>query len=73
MPDAINAAILEKMEADPAFAAALDTADSAEAAMAVLSEAGFNVQPGKVKARELTDKELESVAGGRLAPWVIYP
>ena len=62
--------INQKMESDPAFAAALMAVKNAQEELRVLQEAGFQLTGEDVKrmhevgCTELSDDELDNVAGG---------
>ena len=62
--------INQKMESDPAFAAALKAVKNAQEELKVLQEAGFQLTGEDVKrmhevgCTELSDDELDNVAGG---------
>jgi len=65
--------LIKKMASDSAFRQSLQSADSKEARKAILAKAGFaDVSADDVKTvaksegTELTDEQLESVAGGRM-------
>ncbi len=64
-------AVLDRMEADPAFAERVKAAGSPEASLALLHEEGFDVSTGDLRdatldryADELTPEQLDAVAGG---------
>ena len=62
--------INQKMESDPAFAAALKAVKNVQEELKVLQEAGFQLTQEDVKrmheagCAELSDDELDNVAGG---------
>ena len=62
-------AFLEAVKADAALQEKLKAATDADAAVAIAKEAGFVISAAELMARrseaiDLTDAELESVAGG---------
>ena len=61
-------ALVARLASDPAFASALGAAASADDAQRIAAEHGFDVTTGELAAapieRELSDADLESVAGG---------
>ncbi len=61
-------ALTARLASDPAFAAALTAAASAEDAQRVAAEHGFDVTAGELAAAtsdgDLSDADLERVAGG---------
>ena len=63
-------ALIARLASDPTFASALSAATTAEDAQRVASEHGFDVTPAELTALasngELSDADLESVAGGNL-------
>jgi len=69
-------AFLEAVKADAALQEKLKAATDADAAVAIAKEAGFVISAAELMARQseaidLTDEELESVAGGAgLQPFV---
>ncbi len=70
----IKEQIQQKINNDPAFAAALKAAKNAEEALSKLREAGFNLTEEELKGMKqagcaaLSDEELDKVAGG----WWIF-
>ncbi len=60
--------IIARLASDPAFAAALTAAASAEDAQWIAAEHGFNVTASELAAAtsdgDLSDADLERVAGG---------
>ena len=70
----IKEQIKQKIDTDPAFAAALKAARNAEEVRKVLREAGFNLTEEELKEMNnasgaaLPDEELDKVAGG----WWIF-
>ena len=71
----IKKQILQKINADPAFAAALKEARNAEEVLKVLLAAGFQVTMEdvlavpKADAAPLSDEELGKAAGGFFWKW----
>ena len=64
-------AFLEKVKADTSLQEKLKAAD-ADAVAAIAKEAGFSISADDLKAQsELSDKELEGVAGGTNPRWVL--
>ena len=70
--------LLERMSTDEIFRTRVTDAEGIEAKKAILEEYGFgDVTPEEVEAagagfgEELSDAELEAVAGGRTVDWVI--
>ena len=62
-------AFLEKVKADTSLQEKLKAASDANAASAIAKEAGFSISADeftKAQSTELSDEELEGVAGGRL-------
>ena len=61
-------ALFARLASDPAFAAALAAATTAEDAQRIAAEHGFDVGADELAAaalnRELSDDDLEPVAGG---------
>ena len=61
-------ALIARIASDPAFAAALAAATTADDAQRIAAEHGFDVTPGELAAadaeHELNDAELETVSGG---------
>ena len=61
-------ALIARLASDPAFAAALAAATTAEDAQRIAAEHGFEVIPGELAAAswesELSDVDLDRVAGG---------
>jgi predicted ribosomally synthesized peptide with nif11-like leader len=69
--------LIKKMATDAAFRSSIESAGSPEAKKAILTAAGFGdvtkadvEAAGKAAGAELTDAELEAVAGGRVVEWV---
>ena len=63
-------AFLEKLKADTSLQEKLKAASDADAASAIAKEAGFSISADeftKAQSTELSDEELEGVAGG--AEW----
>ena len=61
-------AFLEKVKADTSLQEKLKAASDANAASAIAKEAGFSISADeftKAQSTELSDEELEGVAGGR--------
>jgi predicted ribosomally synthesized peptide with nif11-like leader len=73
--DNLNA-LLETIGSDPSLKAQLLAATSIEEAIAVAHAAGINLEPSDLLAArniqmpELSDAELEAVAGGATDKWV---
>ena len=64
-------AFLEKVKADTSLQEKLKAAD-ADAVAAIAKEAGFSISADDLKAQsELSDEELEGVAGGTNPRWVL--
>ena len=61
-------ALVARLASDPAFAAALGAATSADDAQRIAAEYGFDVTTGELADAsielDLSDADLESVAGG---------
>lgn len=70
--------LIQKMTQDAAFRSQVENASTPEAKKAILASHGFGgVTPKDIQAAapeaagaELSDAELEAVAGGRLVEWV---
>ena len=61
-------AFLEKLKVDTSLQEKLKAASDADAASAIAKEAGFSISADeftKAQSTELSDEELEGVAGGR--------
>ena len=67
---------LEKVKADASLQEKLKAAADADAALAIAKEAGFAITAEDIQsmksATDLTDEELEGVAGG-LGVWDTWP
>ena len=63
-------AFLEKVKADTSLQEKLKAASDADAVVAIAKEAGFSISADDLKKAqsELSDEELEGVAGGRRRP-----
>lgn len=68
-------AFLETVEADPALQEQLKSAGDADALVAIAKAAGFTIDAAELlNARhELSDGELEDVAGGNQCWWATLP
>ena len=70
-------ALIARLSSDSAFAAALAAAATSEEAQRIAAEYGFDVTPGELAAAstefELSDTELETVAGGTYPTAVSHP
>ena len=69
-------AFLEKVKADTSLQEKLKAASDANAASAIAKEAGFSISADeftKAQSTELSDEELEGVAGGLLFSWGCPP
>ena len=67
MPEEQLKAFLEKVKADTTLQEKLKAAADANAVVEIAKEAGFSISAddlNKAQSKELSDKELESVAGG---------
>ena len=70
--------INQKMESAPAFAAALKAVKNVQEELKVLQEAGFQLTGEDVKrmhevgCAELSDDELDNVAGGTTYPFLFF-
>ena len=68
MPQDQIDALVARLASDSGFAAALAAATSAQDALRIAAEHGFDVTPAELATAtaegELSDKELEAVAGG---------
>jgi len=65
-------AFLEKVKGDTNLQKKLKAAADANAVAAIAKEAGFSISADDLKSAqptELSDKELEGVAGGEPTPW----
>jgi predicted ribosomally synthesized peptide with nif11-like leader len=69
--------LIQKMTTDVEFRKQVETATSSEAKKAILAAHGFsgitaeNIrEAAAAQGTELTDAELEAVAGGRVVEWV---
>ena len=65
-------AFLEKLKDDSSLQEKLKAASDADAASAIAKEAGFSISADeftKAQSTELSDEELEGVAGGVNADW----
>ena len=63
-------AFLEKLKDDSSLQEKLKAASDADAASAIAKEAGFSISADeftKAQSTELSDEELEGVAGGQLS------
>jgi predicted ribosomally synthesized peptide with nif11-like leader len=69
-------ALIERMSTDVDFRAKVAAAPTPEAKRAILDEAGYggvdeaDVRGAAPELKELSDAELEAVAGGRTVEWV---
>jgi predicted ribosomally synthesized peptide with nif11-like leader len=77
MADLSAADLIRKMTTDPDFRRRVETAPTPEAKKALIEAAGFtDITPEDVRAAaaaqgtELSEAELEAVAGGRVVEWV---
>ena len=69
---------LEKMGTDPTFRAAIENAPTDAERQDIVKKAGFEftkaelqeVIPDNFKSGELSEAELENVAGGKSAAWI---
>ena len=61
-------AFLEKVKADMSLQEKLKAAADSDAVVSIAKEAGFSISIGDIKAQqsELSDEELEGVAGGHI-------
>ena len=64
-------AFLEKVKADTSLQEKLKAAGDADAVLAIAKEAGFSISADDLKnaQSELSDEELEGVAGGGIKIW----
>ena len=64
-------AFLEKLKDDSSLQEKLKAASDADAASAIAKEAGFSISADDLKnaQSELSDEELEGVAGGQARGW----
>ena len=61
-------AFLEKVKADTSLQEKLKAAANADAVVSIAKEAGFSISADDLKkAQELTEEELEGVAGGAVS------
>ncbi len=69
-------ALMEKIKSDPKFGKKIEDAKDNKARMAIIRSAGFDFTQEEMKQAvkpaegELSDEDLEAVAGGSSAPWV---
>ncbi|KZR87328.1 Nitrogen fixation protein of unknown function [Synechococcus sp. MIT S9509] len=64
-------AFLEKVKADTSLQEKLKAAADNDAVVAIAKEAGFSITADdlKIAQSEISDEELEGVAGGEPTPW----
>ena len=67
-------AFLEKVQGDTSLQEKIKAAADANTVAAIAKEAGFSISADDLKnaQSEISEEELESVAGGTLAPTLIF-
>ena len=63
-------AFLEKVQGDKSLQEQLQAASDADAVVSIAKEAGFSISADDLKQSEISEEELEGVAGGICGPYL---